>query len=147
MTSSANCAGTASERISKCTGRRTEGLPQLLELLAKTATRTGSPKYYDPKRMTSFLRELDGPVRVLEVRENGGESLAAAVCFIEERRVQAWAAGYVRDRADLPFSPYYALWWEMVSLMWSTGAESSRLDGSTKPSRKKCSSLRRALWQ
>ena len=105
-------------------GAAHEGLPPLLELLAKTATRTGSPKYYDPKRMTSFLRELDGPVRVLEVRENGGESLAAAVCFIEERRVQAWAAGYVRDRADLPFSPYYALWWEMVSLMWSTGAES-----------------------
>lgn len=105
-------------------GADDDGLPPLLELLAKTATRTGSPKYYDPKRMTSFLRELGGPVRVLEVRENGGESLAAAVCFIEERRVQAWAAGYVRDRADLPFSPYYALWWEMVSLMWSTGAES-----------------------
>lgn len=105
-------------------GAGDEGLPPLLELLSKTATRTGSPKYYDSKRMTSFLRELDGPVRVLEVRENGGESLAAAVCFIEERRVQAWAAGYVRDRPDLSFSPYYALWWEMVSLMWATGAES-----------------------
>jgi hypothetical protein len=74
--------------------------------------------------MASFLRELDGPVRVLEVRENGGEPLAVAVCFVEERRLQAWAAGYVRGRADLHFSPYYALWWEIVSLMWSTGAES-----------------------
>lgn len=105
-------------------GGNYEGLLPLLELLAISATRTGSPKYYNPPRMASFLRELDGPVRVLEVRENGGEPLAVAVCFVEERRLQAWAAGYVRGRADLHFSPYYALWWEIVSLMWSTGAES-----------------------
>ena len=105
-------------------GAQYEGLLELLELLAKSATRNGSPKYYDPPRMAMFLRELDGPVRVVEVRENGGETLAMAVCFQEAGRLQAWAGGYVRGRADLPFSPYYALWWEIVGLMWSTGAQS-----------------------
>ncbi|MFI0815764.1 aminotransferase class V-fold PLP-dependent enzyme [Streptomyces sp. NPDC021098] len=101
-----------------------QGLVPLLELIAASATRTGSPKYYDPLRLAAFLRELDEPVRVVEIRENGGEPLAVAVCFQEAKRLQAWAGGYVRGRADLRFSPYYALWWEIVELMWSSGAES-----------------------
>jgi hypothetical protein len=100
------------------------GLVPLLELIAMNATRNGSPKYYDPLRLSRFLRELDRPVRVVEIRENNGEPLAVAVCFLEERRLQAWAGGYVRGRTDLSFSPYYALWWEIVSLMWSTRVES-----------------------
>jgi hypothetical protein len=100
------------------------GLVPLLELIAASASRTGSPKYYDPLRLAAFLRELDGPVRVVEVRENDGKPLAVAVCFLERKRLQAWAGGYVRGRADLRFSPYYALWWEIVRLMWSSGAES-----------------------
>jgi aspartate aminotransferase-like enzyme len=101
-----------------------EGLVPLLELIAASATRTGSPKYYDPLKLAAFLRELDEPVRVVEVRENDGEPLAVAVCFLEDKRLQAWAGGYVRGRADLRFSPYYALWWEIVELMWSAGTES-----------------------
>jgi len=100
------------------------GLVPLLELIAMNATRNGSPRYYDPLRLSRFLRELDRPVRVVEIRENNGEPLAVAVCFLEERRLQAWAGGYVRGRTDLSFSPYYALWWEIVSLMWSTRLES-----------------------
>lgn len=105
-------------------GAQHQGLIPLLELIAMSAARTGSPKYYDPQRLGHFLRELDRPVRVVEIRENGGEPLAVAVCFMEAQRLQAWAGGYVRGRADLSFSPYYALWWEIVNLMWSTGAES-----------------------
>lgn len=105
-------------------GAQYPGLVPLLELIAASATRTGSPKYYDPLRLAAFLRELDGPVRVVEVRENDGEPLAVAVCFLEGRRLQAWAGGYVRGRTDLRFSPYYALWWEIVELMWSAGVES-----------------------
>lgn len=100
------------------------GLVPLLELIARSATRTGSPGYYDPRRLSRFLRELNGPVRVVEIRENNGEPLAVAVCFLEARRLQAWAGGYVRGRTDLRFSPYYALWWEIVNLMWSAGTES-----------------------
>lgn len=99
-------------------------LVRLLELVAISATRTGSPKYYDPLRLSRFLRELDRSVRVVEIREYNGELLAVAVCFLEARRLQAWAGGYVRGRTDLSFSPYYALWWEIVSLMWSTGVDS-----------------------
>ncbi|MEU0390133.1 aminotransferase class V-fold PLP-dependent enzyme [Streptomyces chartreusis] len=105
-------------------GARYPGLVPLLELIAASAARAGSPKYYDPQRLAAFLRELDGPVRVVEVRENNGEPLAVAVCFLESRRLQAWAGGYVRGRSDLTFSPYYALWWEIVRLMWATGADS-----------------------
>ncbi|MFI0774109.1 aminotransferase class V-fold PLP-dependent enzyme [Streptomyces sp. NPDC021212] len=101
-----------------------QGLVPLLELIAASAARTGSPKYYDPLRLAAFLRELDEPVRVVEIRENSGEPLAVAVCFLEEKRLQAWAGGYVRGRTDLKFSPYYALWWEIVELMRSSGAES-----------------------
>jgi aspartate aminotransferase-like enzyme len=100
------------------------GLVPLLELIAMSAARTGSPKYYDPLRLSLFLRELDRPVQVVEIRENNGEPLAVAVCFLEARRLQAWAGGYVRGRTDLSFSPYYALWWEIVTLMWSVGVES-----------------------
>ncbi len=105
-------------------GARYPGLVPLLELIAASAARAGSPKYYDPQRLAAFLRELDGPVRVVEVRENNGEPLAVAVCFLESRRLQAWAGGYVRGRPDLTFSPYYALWWEIVRLMWATRADS-----------------------
>lgn len=105
-------------------GAQYADLIPLLELIAASAARTGSPKYYDPHRLAAFLRELDGPVRIVEVRENDGGPLAVAVCFLEGSRLQAWAGGYVRGRADLRFSPYYALWWEIVTLMWSAGAES-----------------------
>jgi len=105
-------------------GAQYPGLIPLLELIAVSAARTGSPKYYDPLRLASFLRKLDRPVRVVEVRENGGEPLAVAVCFLEATRLQAWAGGYVRGRTDLKFSPYYALWWEIMNLMWSAGVES-----------------------
>jgi hypothetical protein len=100
------------------------GLVPLLELIAASASRTGSPKYYDPLRLAAFLRELAGPVRVIEVREHDGTPLAVAVCFLEGTRLQAWAGGYVRGRTDLKFSPYYAVWWEIVEFMWSSGAES-----------------------
>ncbi|MEV7520885.1 aminotransferase class V-fold PLP-dependent enzyme [Streptomyces sp. NPDC091371] len=98
-----------------------DGLVPLLELVAASAARTGSPKYYDPLKLAEFLRELDGPVRVVEVRSHEGETLAVGICFLEENRLQAWAGGYIRGREDLKFSPYYALWWEIVELMWQSG--------------------------
>ena len=96
-------------------GAQHRGLIRLLELIAMSAARTGSPRYYDPLRLAVFLQELGEPVQVVEVRENGGEPLAVAVCFREASRLQAWAGGYVRGRTDLSFSPYYALWWEIAN--------------------------------
>jgi predicted N-acyltransferase len=91
----------------------------LLELVAATATRAGSSRYYDPARLAAFLRELGGAVRVLEVRGSTEETLAVGVCFAEGRRLQYWAAGYVRDRPKLSFSPYYVLWWYVLEMMWA----------------------------
>jgi aspartate aminotransferase-like enzyme/predicted N-acyltransferase len=97
-------------------------LVRLLGFVAATATRAGSPKYYDPPRLAEFLVELGDPVRVLEVRGGAQETLAVGICFVERNRLQYWAAGFVRDRADLTFSPYYALWWDVLELMWSGDA-------------------------
>lgn len=94
-------------------------LLRLLELIAASAARTGSPKYYRPEPFARFLREMGPAVRLVEIRSNAGETLAVAVCFLERDRLQAWAGGYVRGRPDLAFSPYYALWWEICGLMWS----------------------------
>ncbi|MFG2985024.1 aminotransferase class V-fold PLP-dependent enzyme [Streptomyces sp. NPDC048258] len=99
------------------------GLLGLLELIAASAARNGSPKYYDPEPFAQFLRELGDPVRLVEIRSRAGETLAVAVCFLEENRLQAWAGGYHRDRPELRFSPYYALWWEICELMWASGVE------------------------
>lgn len=111
------------------------GLARMLKLVAATATRAGSPKYYDPRRFASFLAELGDPVRVLELRDNAGETLAVGICLVEDTRLQCWSAGYVRDRTDLAFSPFYALWWESLELMWSLGvqtAECGRLNETFK---------------
>jgi predicted N-acyltransferase len=94
-------------------------LVSLLEVVAATATRAGSSRYYDPARLAAFLRELGGAVRLLEVRGGTDETLGVGICFAEGRRLQYWAAGYVRDRPDLSFSPYYVLWWYVLELMWS----------------------------
>ena len=110
-------------------------LAELLRLVAATATRAGSPKYYDPERLASFLRELGDPVRLLEMRDSAGETLAVGICLVEDTRLQYWAVGYVRDRADLAFSPFYALWWEVLELMWSLDvqtAECGRLNETFK---------------
>ncbi|WP_055528982.1 aminotransferase class V-fold PLP-dependent enzyme [Streptomyces alboniger] len=96
------------------------GLLGLLEMIAASAARNGSPKYYDPGPFAEFLRELGDAVRLVEIRGHDEETLAVAVCFLEERRLQAWAGGYVRGREELRFSPYYALWWEICQLMWAT---------------------------
>jgi len=116
-------------------GATVPDLVRLLEFVAATATRAGSPKYYDPERLAEFLVELGEPVRVLEVRDGGGETLAVGICFVEATRLQYWAAGYVRDRPDLTFSPYYALWWDVLELMWSSAvrtAECGRLNETFK---------------
>ncbi|MFD7015298.1 aminotransferase class V-fold PLP-dependent enzyme [Streptomyces sp. NPDC059928] len=99
------------------------GLLGLLEMIAASAARNGSPKYYNPEPFAQFLRELGEPVRLVEIRSNAGETLAVAVCFLEENRLQAWAGGYIRGREDLKFSPYYALWWNIAELMWETGVD------------------------
>ena len=59
------------------------------------------------------------------MRDGTGETLGVGICFVEDTRLQYWAAGYVRDRADLRFSPYYVLWREVLELMWSTGARTA----------------------
>jgi predicted N-acyltransferase len=100
-------------------------LVRMLRLIAATATRAGSPKYYDPERFARFLADLGDPVRVLELCGCSGETLAVGVCLVENTRLQYWAGGYVRDRPDLAFSPFYALWWEVLELMWSLGAQTA----------------------
>jgi hypothetical protein len=107
------------------------GLPELMEFVAATATRAGSPRYYDPLKLAAFLRQLGDPVRVLEVRDADGATLSVGVSFLERRRLQYWAAGYRRDRTDIKFSPYYRMWWDMLELMWESGvdvAECGRLN-------------------
>jgi predicted N-acyltransferase len=110
-------------------------LVRLLRLVAATATRAGSPRYYDPERFARFLAELGEPVRVLELLDTAGATLAVGICLVEATRLQYWACGYVRDREDLAFSPFYALWWKVLELMWSLGvttAECGRLNESFK---------------
>jgi predicted N-acyltransferase len=100
-------------------------LARMLRLIAATATRAGSPKYYDPERFACFLAELGDPVRVLELCDHSGETLAVGICLVEDTRLHYWAGGYLRDRPDLTFSPFYALWWEVLELMWSLGARTA----------------------
>jgi aspartate aminotransferase-like enzyme/predicted N-acyltransferase len=110
-------------------------LVRLLELVAASAARAGSPNYYRPIELAAFLAELDDPVRVLEVAGDTGETLAVGICFVETTRLQYWAAGYVRDRPDVAFSPYYRLWWDVLELMWSLRvptAECGRLNETFK---------------
>ncbi|PPK67176.1 GNAT family N-acetyltransferase [Actinokineospora auranticolor] len=99
------------------------GLPALMEFVAATATKAGSPKYYNPPKLAAFLRELGEPVRVLEVQDRDGATLSVGVSFLERKRLQYWAAGYLRDRPELGFSPYYRMWGDMLELMWSTDVE------------------------
>jgi aspartate aminotransferase-like enzyme len=98
-------------------------LVELLRMVAATAARAGSPRYYDPERLAGMLRMVGPACRLLEVVAADGETLGLGVCFLERDRVQYWAAGYVRDRADLAFSPYWALWWAVLALGWSSGAK------------------------
>ncbi len=113
------------------------GLPALMEFVAATATRAGSPKYYDPPKLAAFLRELGEPVRVLEVRDRDGATLSVGVSFLEKTRLQYWAAGYRRDRTDLGFSPYYRMWWDMLELMWASGVEVAECGRLNEPFKRK----------
>lgn len=96
-------------------------LAELLRLVANTAARAGSPRYYDPQRLASLLRMIGAACRLIEVRGPDGAALAVGICFLEANRLQYWAAGYVRDDPSLSFSPYYVLWWGVLDLMWSSG--------------------------
>ncbi|WP_232666740.1 aminotransferase class V-fold PLP-dependent enzyme [Pseudonocardia sp. TRM90224] len=98
-------------------------LVELLRLVAATAARAGSPRYYDPDRLAGMLRQVGPACRLLEIVSASGETLGVGVCFQERDRLQYWAAGYVRDRADLTFSPYWALWWAVLELGWSAGVK------------------------
>ncbi|WP_224386933.1 GNAT family N-acetyltransferase [Pseudonocardia sp. ICBG1293] len=98
-------------------------LTELLRLVAATAGRAGSPRYYDPDRLAAMLRRVGPSCRLLEVVAEDGETLGVGVCFREHDRLQYWAAGYVRDRPDLTFSPYWVLWWAVLELLWSSGAK------------------------
>lgn len=106
-------------------------LVELLQMVAGTASRAGSPRYYDPLRLAALLRQVGPACRLLEVQGRDGETLGVGICFLEAHRLQYWAAGYVRDRPDLTFSPYYVLWWQVLELAWSSGvdvAECGRLN-------------------
>ncbi|MEJ3652999.1 aminotransferase class V-fold PLP-dependent enzyme [Actinomycetes bacterium KLBMP 9759] len=98
-------------------------LVEMLRMVAATAARAGSPRYYDPDRLAGMLRQVGSACRLLEVVSATGETLGVGVCFRERDRLQYWAAGYVRDRADLTFSPYWALWWAVLELGWSSGVK------------------------
>lgn len=98
-------------------------LTELLRLVAATAGRAGSPRYYDPDRLAAMLRQVGPACRLLEVLAEDGETLGVGICFRERDRLQYWAAGYVRDRPDLTFSPYWVLWWAVLELLWSSGAK------------------------
>ncbi|MFI6172677.1 GNAT family N-acetyltransferase [Nocardia sp. NPDC051052] len=113
------------------------GLSDLMEFVAATATRAGSPKYYNPPKLAAFLHELGEPVRVLEVRDRDGATLSVGVSFLEKTRLQYWAAGYRRDRADIKFSPYYRMWWDMLELMWASGVEVAECGRLNEPFKQK----------
>lgn len=112
-------------------------LVDLLRMVAATATRAGSPKYYDPPLLAAFLTELGEPVRILEARAADGETLGVGICFLERNRLQYWAAGYLRDRADLTFSPYYLLWWAVLEQMWSSRVRTAECGRLNEPFKRK----------
>lgn len=129
----------AEDQGARCEIRRADhpDLPRLMEFVAATATRAGSPRYYDPVKLAAFLRELGEPVRVLEVCDAAGATLAVGVSFLEAARLQYWAAGYLRDRPDVAFSPYYRMWWQMLELMWSSGVEIAECGRLNEPFKRK----------
>jgi CelD/BcsL family acetyltransferase involved in cellulose biosynthesis len=97
-------------------------LPELVALVVRTATRVGSPNYYNPTRLTEFLAALGAPVRIVELRSATGRLLGVSVCFLDHNTVWCWALGYERDDS-LSFSPYYVLWWQMLNIFWESGTE------------------------
>ncbi|MBI6853485.1 GNAT family N-acetyltransferase [Pseudomonas cichorii] len=78
---------------------------QIAELVCETSSRHGTPDYYPPAMLKSFLETCADLVRFISIQKDD-QVIGVMVCFLSNNTLHIWAAGMSYDHTD--FSPYSA---------------------------------------